>query len=522
MTAEAREGAGVAAFVAVGALVCAALLVAPGQTVVSVYANDLFIFLDGAHRVAAGQAPNRDFHTALGPLVFYLPAAGYALTGSLGLAMPAAMALVLAGLAPPMAWILGSRVRPLLALPFAAFLLLVVAVPMNLGEAVSALSFAMFYNRIGWAALALLAAMALTPRQAVQGRLALDAASAVLLAGLLVYTKASYGAVALALIGLLLVYPAHRAWAALALAALAVLAVLVEAVWGGSAGYIDDLRTAGAVSGAFRGGVVDLADAAMRHLADGVLVGLLAILAVRRSPTPWRDVLFYGFCAGAGLAIMIQNAQGWGILTLHAAALVAAERLMRGAPGAYLERPWSPRAGAPLLLVALVLPTVVHCAAALGLHAALAAERPVSRFGLPGYDRIRVAEPWPMNDYGFSVRFRDGLSEGAEALRGLDPSRVVVLDFVNAFSAGLGIAPARGDSSWLHWGRNVDAGHHIPPGDLLADARIVLVPKPGINGPPLWDIYGPAVEAGFELVRETGSWRVYRRREPPAVVSEAR
>jgi hypothetical protein len=65
----------------------------------------------------------------------------------------------------------------------------------------------------------------------------------------------------------------------------------------------------------------------------------------------------------------------------------------------------------------------------------------------------------------------------------------------------------------------VDQNHHVPPASLLADARLVLVPKPGINGPPLWDLYGPAVEAGFDLVRETAFWRVYRRREPPGIVS---
>jgi hypothetical protein len=521
MKAVFRDGTGVAVFVALGALVCAGLLVLPGQTVVSVYVNDLFIFLDGAHRIASGQVPNRDFHTALGPLVYYLPALGYRLTGSLGLAMPAAMALFVALLAPPMAWILGSRVRPILAVPFAAFLLLIVAVPINLGEAISALSFAMFYNRVGWAALALLAIMVLDPERPIRGRVALDALSATLLVALLVYSKVSYGAVAVAALGLFLVYPAHRLWAALALAMLAVTALLVELAWGGTAAHVADLRTAGGVSGGLRGGFVDIADAVMRNFADYVLLTLVVGLSLWRAPR-WRDVLFYGFCAGAGAVIMIQNSQAWGIITLHAAALVAAERLMRGAGPAFEERPWAPGAGAPVFILALVLPTIVHCGAALGLHAALAAERPVSRFALPGYERIRIAELWPVTDYGFSVQFGNGLVDGAQAMADLDPSRIVVLDFVNAFSAGLGVTPPRGDNSWLHWGRNVDRNHHVPPDRLLGDARVVLAPRPGINGPPLWDLYGPAVEAGFDLMWETEYWRIYRRREPPAIVSERR
>ena len=71
-------------------LLCALLLAGPGRTVTTAYVNDLFIFLDGAHRVASGQVPNRDFHTALGPLVYYIPAAGLLLSGHLGAAMPLA------------------------------------------------------------------------------------------------------------------------------------------------------------------------------------------------------------------------------------------------------------------------------------------------------------------------------------------------------------------------------------------------------------------------------------------------
>ena len=152
------------ALVLATAAVCGLLLAWPGQTVTTKYVNDLFIFLDGAHRILMDQAPNRDFHTALGPLAFFLPAAGYWLSGSLGGAMPVGMALVVLGLAPAAARIVGSRLRPAIALPVAAYLLLVAAVPANLGEGIGALSFAMFYNRIGWAALGFLLILYLPPR----------------------------------------------------------------------------------------------------------------------------------------------------------------------------------------------------------------------------------------------------------------------------------------------------------------------------------------------------------------------
>ncbi|CAA9306829.1 MAG: FIG00986277: hypothetical protein, partial [uncultured Microvirga sp.] len=99
-----------------GMAVAGALLLAlPGETVTTAYLNDLFIFLDGAHRIMAGQVPNRDFHTPLGPLAFYIPAAGYWLSGTLGGAMPTGMALSMIALAPAIAHVLASRLQPVIA-----------------------------------------------------------------------------------------------------------------------------------------------------------------------------------------------------------------------------------------------------------------------------------------------------------------------------------------------------------------------------------------------------------------------
>ena len=122
------------------AAVFALLMAVPGETVTTAYVNDLFIFLDGAHRIASGQIPNRDFHTALGPFTFYLPAVGFWLSGTLGGAMPTGMALLILVLALPIVHVLGSRLRPMIALAFGIFLLLILAVPMNLGESIASLS----------------------------------------------------------------------------------------------------------------------------------------------------------------------------------------------------------------------------------------------------------------------------------------------------------------------------------------------------------------------------------------------
>ena len=73
--------------------------------------------------------------------------------------MPAGVALLMVLLAPTMAHVLSSRLRPVLALAMAVYLSLILAAPANLGEDPQVLSFAMFYNRICWVTLSLLLIM---------------------------------------------------------------------------------------------------------------------------------------------------------------------------------------------------------------------------------------------------------------------------------------------------------------------------------------------------------------------------
>src|SRR5215204_1739231 len=90
------------------------------------------------------------------------------------------------------------------------------------------------------------------------------------------------------------------------------------------------------------------------------------------------------------------------------------------------------------------------------------------------------------------------------------------LDFVSPFSAGLGLAPPQGDSAWLHWGRNVNAAHFLPPEELFHGVEVLMVPKWGINNVPLIDLYGTHISRAFDPVRETEFWTVYRKRERQA------
>jgi hypothetical protein len=402
------------------AAVCAVLLAFPGQTVTTKYVNDLFVFLDGAHRVLAGQVPNRDFHSALGPLSYYLPAAGMWLGGSYGAAMPIGVALAVLALGATAALILRARLRPTIAIPLALYLLLVAAVPINLGEPIRSLSFAMFYNRIGWAALGLLLVMYVRPVSSGPGQEALDAVSAAALVLLLVYLKISYGLVGFAFLVLLLIDARQRRWAAAALALVVAACLAVEAVWRSSASHIADLMLAARVSGGVDG-IGGFGEFAIRTLSGQVLFALVVGLAL------WcrlrvRDVLFYAFCSASGLMLAKQNFSSWEIVTLGAAAAVAVELACRATAGSVGQCParFTIARGMPLLLLPLTLPSAIHNAAALGLHSFSASTRQGEPLPLPNFDRIRLTKFWVDADHPAMKGYAGSLEDGAAALRSLD------------------------------------------------------------------------------------------------------
>ncbi len=506
--AEGRLPASIVVPAAALTAVCMAALLLPGRTALTAYLNDVFIFLDGAWRVAEGQSPSRDFHSALGPLNFALPGLALMLTGDFGLVMPGATAIMLAALLPAVVRILDSRLQPGIALPFAAFLILITAMPANLGESVGSLGFAMFYNRWGWVFLSLLLVLHLPPKPG-RAAPAQDAAAAAGLILAAVYTKATFGVASLAFLLLSVFDRQGRHWARPACAIVAASALVIELVWGGSLAHIRDLQETARVSGGISPDKA--AGAVMRHMADAVFLGLFAV-GLMRSGGKLRDFVFLAFCTAAGFWILLQNAQPWGIITLHAAAAVAAERLVRSE--AVFPRRAGFGRGAPLLLAAMLLPTILHAAGTLGLHATMARSDRFTPLPLPRFAHVGTVVLGRAGDPAFADLYLRSVGDGAALLASVEPlpQRVTVLDFSNPFSAGLGLAPPYGDHAWLHWNRNLDARHHPAPDALLGGADFVMEPKWGINPEPLRAIYGARLKRDFATVRETEFWILHRRR----------
>ncbi|NKE86104.1 hypothetical protein [Rhizobium phaseoli] len=497
-------------------LLLAGLLALPGATVTTKYVNDLLVFLDGAHRIAAGQVPSVDFHTPLGPLTFYIPAVGYALSGSMGAAMPVGMSLLTLLFSFVAAEIVGSRMHWALGLPLATCLLLVLAAPANPGERIGELTFAMFYNRIGWASLGLLLVMYLCRLPGATSGKGTDAACASFLVLLMLYTKITYGVVGLAFLVFMLFDRRQIGWVTLAFGMIIVSVMAIEAVWGGGVNYLLDIRLAGKNSGGFP------TMTAIGHVVRSNFVDLLAYLAVAvilliLTPT-YRHLLFAGFCMTTGILLIEQNFQFFGILTLGAGAAVLSECFFRAEHGSRYART---RIALPLLVALLLLPAAAGNAASLVLHAAYSAGGRGEAIPLPAFSRIRVVEMWSPGQLDYFRRYNRTLADGAAALSQLDggSERVAVLDFVNPFSAGLRLPPPVGDSVWYHWGRTLGPEYHPAAEEMFADVDLILDPKWPIEiwtGNGMRDVYAHYRARHYHLVRETADWRIYRKNASPA------
>lgn len=519
MTFRMERSAWVALLVIFMAALCALLLAWPGQTVTTRYVNDLFIFLDGVHRVRSGQVPNVDFHTALGPLVYYAPAAGYWLSGNFGGAMPVGIALLILSLALPAAHILSSRLTPVLALPLAACLFLVAAVPINIGESIGALSFAMFYNRIGWSALGFLLVMYLHPTNPRSPQKTFDAVSAALLVTLMLYIKISYGIVGIGFLIFLLLDKRQRAWSFTSLCLVAASCLLIDVFWQGTKSHFNDLMLAGEVSGSLKT-LDEFAQVLFKNFADFVIYAVFMGLALWSTRSA-RDLLFFGFCAGSGYLLIMQNFQASGVMTLAAGAAVAVELMARSRAQVTNRNGYSLAAGAHLLFLAFVLPASIHNGAALGLHAGLATLKRGDTVPLPNFEGIRLAQLWSDGDYPTFSRYLASIGDGARALSSLkqEARHVFVLDFVSPFSAGLGLKAPHGDSTWYHWGRTVNEFSFLPAKALFEDVRVVMEPKWPVDASTaegLKAIYADYIEDRYELAEETADWKIYVLRAPPA------
>lgn len=519
--------------VAITALISLALVV-PGRTFATVYGHDLFVHLDGAWRVAAGQLPNRDFHTPLGLLAYVLPGLALKLSGTLGLTMPLAM-LFFALLVAPMIIHVGQSRLPLwLALALATYLIVMVTAPINIGENPTSLSFAMYYNRWSWAASMLLFVTFSPAKIATRRTGVADALTIAALLTIMFHLKTTFFVISVGYVLAMIVVKRTRV-AALSGLMLAITALIViAAVLQTTSSYVQDIQSAAAVSGVVRNGLYAL-------IGMGVMNGVAVLALILVGAVAWlRGVGWPEFFAASyilltSLVVANQNSQGWELPSLFAAGIV----LYQG-PSVRAESRMIDRAGGLAAAFGLTMLAYTHLtlgAVALVMHTRQASSSASSAaavdgvvlanhypgapspqffadaYRLPAVDPDRLAK---LRTEITASEYADTLKDGVALLRNnpVLAGTVETLDLANPFNALLRRRPPRHDNSWNHLGRTFNDAIHLPVSELLGDVDVVMEPKDstGAEGTAtLRRICSSYLRQHFRLAAESAFWRAYVR-----------
>ena len=460
---------------------------------------DVFVLIDGAWRICNGQIPHTDFHNPIGALVYAVFAFGMKIDGpSLkALAYGNAIFLSLVGL-----WTLAvsyRRLTPVFGLLLTTFIVVLLAATRPLGYDVETTTYAMIYNRYGWALLSILTIQLLLAPKSQPAQFAVfDTLSAGLLLGLLFFCKITFFIVGAGLYGFSLAIRPELRWAAwLSLVGFAAVCAAAWATLGISVGdYLADIQAAsGSQSLAdrghrlFRSGIDALPQLALLGVCWLVVVALPNKHERRLWSEPVKITLALALVVGGGMFLTVGNTGEAGeIPVLVVAAIVLSEYALRHGwascevPNTTLttRSPWIVLA-LPLILFSLIFINDVRSLANslerrdYVASAAPASQRfdaePLRDFVIPHWSNWETA-------YWIAKEVPSKINEGLLVLRrnAVERRHTLVLALTDPFSFALGVPSPKGVPLW--WDLNVShtEGKYPPPGPLFAEAENVMLP----------------------------------------------
>ncbi len=513
-------------------IVAAWALLSPARLLSREMSWDLLFNLSGAWHLRYGHVAHVDFHDPVGELNFYLTALGFSIAGPTPHAFLVGVTIITSFLFT-IAVIVAWRRLPLLpAAIFVVFVCFIALRPANIGDLPTAYSFAMSYNRYGWAAISILALLLFVPPRMGRGGDWMDAIAAGLLLIAIYYLKVTYFAVGFGAVCFALLISPHirghwQIWATV------VGVTALNAVAPYNHAYLADVL--GAVQA---GGVRDsLGNHLMNFFAyaDSYAAYIVALVVAAwmwwSGRAPVQLPLATAFLLAAGTFLLTQNAQPHGMPLAIVIAFLFVDQLRQ-------------QRSSPLLLAALlVFPLLSIGTSALSLaayHLKTGCEQcllvvdgtnlrglavPTERQGLlaafaagetkePLLNQARVVQPrYELSQY----EYIETIMEAAALLASprYRPGGVAVLDQVNPLPFMLGWRPARGETLWSGAGMPMQS-----PEALFADVDHVLIPKfssysPGTAAARIK--YGTYLAEHFPVHRETQSWIVVSR--APAILA---
>ncbi|MEZ6030278.1 MAG: hypothetical protein R3C46_11065 [Hyphomonadaceae bacterium] len=526
-------------------------------SVFTVITHDSLIFFDSTYRISNGLVPSSDFPTALGAAQLYLPAWAAWLIGGYGGSVELASVWVALGLGLACA-VVGAWRFPVGMTAVLLGIVFLVTVPAAMlerwgGESQTLingeteilpdnLSWAMFYNRWGWATLFPLF-MALAPRrdpEASPGIAEIAVLSAVL--AFMFWLKVSYFAVGL---GAAAVYaflnPAP--WRTLALGAgmTAGGILAIGLMTGNLLAYLNDILLAGKVSGARTESLLGLI---RRNLLEMLFaLAPLGVLAVIRRFT-WKDGVVAGFMLAASMFAINQNGQLENMTSLVVLAAYGAVRVFAEADAQRVARvaavgAFAMLAASQVLDRGMVL--IDHAYAILREEA----REPAEWAALPAFRNVYVPEResmfnrainksetpeerihniWLSGQYGRRQELRQGeymetLLAGVEDLKRVvrRGETVNTLDMTNPFPFLMNLRAPKGGWLTLHMNRTISEDVHPAPEVMFADSDHVMIAKMSMvqsTADLMKQVYGDWLDANYGERVETLYWTRWSHRKP--------
>jgi hypothetical protein len=500
------------------------------------HASDVETFLETGWRFNQGHVPHTDFSSPLGFLHPLLVALSLRLTGDgrAVLFVPLFLVPILAAALWPVVSRDPSRVRGGVVAFFVLGLLLT---PTSLGKTSSfAASFAMQYNRMGWALLACLQLrLFVLPRErpsATFGDVAWNAALvALLLACKVNYVMAAVGSCALAwVVG---ASSLRRTLATLG-AAVAAWALLLLVSGGSPLAAIADQ------AGVARQGGLRMLLQRAEHLVrtEAGVVGALLLYAgvlgavALRAGVARRDLLRAAAAAagivGLGIVLNVANMQSRDVPAYAVAALVFDRRLELAQP---IGAPARLLALGGLVFVGMFAVRDVHTLATVTLreHGMRFAPPPGRETAIPALRGLRYVADEPSEEVVDQV-LADGdvatSQSSAERLEDLyrlarrnfvPGDRPALLDSGNPLPFCLQADSPRGLPAFWDVGRTVPAAATSRVVRAYESATLLVVPRyRSRNATFVWllDAMQDALESDWRLVDESPLYRAYRRRSP--------
>jgi hypothetical protein len=480
-----------------------------GLSGIVVYSHDAFGALDGAWRVLNGQTPHAEFYSPLGPVIYLVTAFGLLLShgGAEGAGYSQALCGGLLGL-----WTYGLSHRRLGHLPAILLCLTVVLLsinPSSVGEPPPRTS-CMAYNRYGYALVTLLLveAVAGVDRAGRRAELRGGVSTGAILA-LLLFLKISYFVGGTALIAALI--PCRKQvkerWAGIVIGFLPVFLVFC--------GYLrfnlwpmwNDLRlVAGAKPARISWFIVDNLYLSVAFFLGFIFASARFLSSAGAKPAA-RAVRITGIAVClAGLFLLSTNFQFYG-LPLNAAGAVLVLNQIGAQPAAANSH--------KLRRAALLLWGSLLVAGDLGYEALGVGFGAGQRHSWEGTVNASFHAGVLAGFRTFEASYVDLVNDGLVLVKQhrRPDDTVMSLDFSNPFSYALGMRPAPGGATTLHYRGNFNDAHHPAPERLFGRASLVMVPVVPTEKGLLLSvprIYGPYLAAHFHLVGESQGWRIYR------------